>query len=149
MRKDFFLSGRKYKLFLGFHFLLVVIYALFLTYVLKSYGSSMDNHYNEDRLLTIGKFSFYVAANLICTLLLYYQAKITKLILNIFAGLIGALILYAQFTLLKNYENNAYFNLLITFNLFVCVFIILYIVYLNVNKKKKNSTNEIDTIGIN
>lgn len=148
MRKDFFLSGRKYKLFLGFHFLLLVIYALFLMYALRTYGSSMDNQYQNDRSSTIGKFSFFVAINLICTLLLYYQSKRTKVILNIFAGLIGVLILYAQFTLLKNYENNVYFNLLITFDSFVFVFIILYVVYLNINKKKKNLTNEIDTIGV-
>ncbi|WP_312345780.1 hypothetical protein [Chryseobacterium binzhouense] len=148
MKKDFFLSGRKYKLFLGFHFLLVVIYALFLIYALRSYDSSMGNQYNDGRLSTIGKFSFYVATNLICTLLLYYQSKRTKILLNIFAGLIGALILYAQFTLLKNYENNVYFNLLITFNSLVFVLIILYVVYLNVNNTKENPTNEIDTIGV-
>ncbi|MCW3162825.1 hypothetical protein [Chryseobacterium oryctis] len=148
MREEFFLKGRKYKFFLGFHFLVVILYALYTANTLKSYNSSSyDQYYKESISLNIAKYSFYIVINLICTLLIYYKAKKTKIILNIFAGLIGVLVLYAQFTLFKTYENNTYYNFVILFNSLVIVFITFYIFYLNINKKEKNIVNEIEEIG--
>lgn len=148
MREEFFLKGRKYKFFLGFHFLVVLLYALYTANTLRYYNSSnYDQYYKESISSNIIKYFFYIVANLICTFLIYYKLKKTKIILNIFAGLIGVLVLYAQFTLLKNYQNNTYYNFVIFFNSLTLIFIIFYIFYLNSNKKEMNISNEIEAIG--
>ena len=148
MKGEFFLKGGKYKFFLGFHFLVVLLYALYIANTLRYYNSSTYyQYYKEGISSNIVKYSFYVITNLICTLLIYYKFKKTKIILNLFAGLIGVLVLYAQFTLLKNYQNNTYYNFVIFFNSLTIIFIMIYTFYLNGNKKEKNMSNEIEEIG--
>jgi hypothetical protein len=148
MKEEFFLKGRKYKFFLGFHFLIVILYALYTFNTLRSYDSSINSQfYKEGIYSNTAKYSFYIIMNLICTLLIYYKAKKTKIILNICAALIGILVFYAQFILFKNYQNNSYYNFVIFFNSLAIIFITFYIFYLNSSKKEKNIDSEIDNIG--
>ncbi|MGN7706730.1 MULTISPECIES: hypothetical protein [Chryseobacterium] len=72
--------------------------------------------------------------------------KYTKIILNFIAVMIFILVCYAEYTLIKTYTNNSYYNFVIAFNTIVIGFIIFYLLYLN-NMDKEVKKNEIENIG--
>ncbi|BFO67191.1 hypothetical protein KCF3NO3_31740 [Chryseobacterium sp. KCF3-3] len=62
--------------------------------------------------------------------------------------MIFILVCYAEYTLIKTYVNNSYYNFVITFNTGVIGFIVFYIFYLNKNSEKEEiGINEIENIG--
>ncbi|CAI8865663.1 Membrane spanning protein [Chryseobacterium sp. IT-36CA2] len=147
--KEFFLKGRKYKFFLGFHLFIVGLYSIYIINTLNSYNSSSySTYYKESIFENIAKYSFYIVINLISGLIIYFKIKFTKVILNFFAVMIFILVCYAEYTLTKTYVNNSYYNFVITFNTGVIGFIIFYIFYLNkINEKEDIEINEIESIG--
>lgn len=147
MRKDFFLKGKKYKFFLGFHLFILGLYSVFMIIVLKSYSSSSDFKLYEGNISeTIFKYSFYIIINLILSLILYFKIKYAKVILNLFAGVILVLVFYAVYTLSLGYINNFYYNFVISFNILIMGFILFYLSYLNTNNKEVKN-HEIEDIG--
>lgn len=147
--KEFFLKGRKYKFFLGFHLFIVGLYSIYIINTLKSYNSSSySTYYKESIYENIAKYSFYIIINLISVAIIYFKIKRAKTILNFFAVMIFILVCYAEYTLVKTYANNSYYNFVITFNIGVIGFIVFYIFYLNKNNEKEEiGINEIEHIG--
>jgi len=147
--KEFFLKGRKYKFFLGFHLFIVGVYSIYVINTLNSYhSSSYSTYYKESIYENIAKYSFYIIINSISGAIIYFKIKHAKVILNFFAVMIFMLVCYAEYTLIKTYINNSYYNFVIIFNTGVIGFIIFYIFYLNkVNKKEEIEINEIENIG--
>ncbi len=143
--KEFFLKGRKYKLFLGFHLFIVGLYSLYLINTMMSYNSLSYAGYDKGSILeNILKYSFYIVVNLVAGIIIFCKIKYTKAILNFFAVLILILVCFANYTLIKNYINNSYYNFVIIFNTSVIGFIFFYIYYLN---HKEIEKNEIENIG--
>ncbi|MBE4949380.1 hypothetical protein [Chryseobacterium culicis] len=147
--KEFFLKGRKYKFFLGFHLFIVGLYSIYVVNTLNSYNSlSYSTYYKESIWENITKYSFYIIINLISGAIIYFKIKHAKVILNFFAAMIFILVCYAEYTLVKTYINNSYYNFVITFNTGVMGFIVFYVFYLNSNTKKEGiGINEIENIG--
>lgn len=143
--KEFFLKGKKYKFFLGFHLFITGIYSLYLINTVTSYNSSSyTEYYKESIFENILKYSFYIIVNLIAGIVIFCKLKYTKTILNFFAVLIFILVCFANYTLIKSYINNSYYNFVIIFNTLVTGFILFYIYYLNYREIEKN---EIENIG--
>ncbi|CAD0225308.1 conserved membrane protein of unknown function [Chryseobacterium sp. JV274] len=144
---EFFLKGRKYKFFLGFHLFIVGLYSIYVINTLNSYNSSSySEYYKESIFENILKYSFYIIVNLISGGIIYFKMKYTKSILNFIAVMIFILVCYAEYTLIKTYTNNSYYNFVIAFNTIVIGFIIFYLLYLN-NMDKEVKKNEIENIG--
>ncbi|AZA83051.1 hypothetical protein C1637_20115 [Chryseobacterium lactis] len=143
--KEFFLKGKKYKFFLGFHLFIVGIYLLYLINTVMSYNSlSYSKYYKESIFENILKYSFYIIVNLIAGIIIFCKLKYTKVILNFFAVVILILVCFANYTLIKSYINNSYYNFVIIFNTLVIGFVLFYIFYLNHREIEKN---EIENIG--
>lgn len=143
--KEFFLKGKKYKFFLGFHLFMIGLYSLYLLNVVRSYNSlSYYKYYKESISENILKYSFYIIVNLIAGIIIFCKLKYTKVILNIFAIAIFILVCFANYSLIRNYINNSYYNFVIIFNTLVIGFILFYIFYLNYREIEKN---EIENIG--
>lgn len=143
--KEFFLKGKKYKFFLGFHLFIAGIYSLYLINTVMSYNSlSYSKYYKESISENIFKYSLYIILNLIAGIILFCKLKYTQIILNLFAVIILILVCFADYTLIKSYINNSYYNFVIIFNTLVIIFVSFYIFYLNHREIKKN---EIDDIG--
>lgn len=143
--KEFFLKGKKYKFFLGFHLFIVGIYSLYLINTVMSYNSlSYSKYYKESIFENILKYSLYIIVNLIAGIIIFCKLKYTKVILNFIAVMILVLICFANYTLIKSYINNSYYNFVIIFNTLVIGFVLFYIFYLNHREIEKN---EIENIG--
>jgi len=143
--KEFFLKGKKYKFFLGFHLFIVGIYLLYLINTVMSYNSlSYSKYYKESIFENILKYSFYIIVNLIAGIIIFCKLKYTKVILNLFAVVILILVCFANYALIKSYINNSYYNIVIIFNTLVIGFVLFYIFYLNHREIEKN---EIENIG--
>lgn len=146
--KEFFLKGRKYKFFLGFHLFIVGLYSIYVINTLNSYhSSSYPKYYKESIFENMLKYSFYIIVNLISGGIIYFKMKYTKAILNLFAVIIFILVCYAEYTLITTYINNSYYNFVIAFNTIVIGFIIFYIFYLNNKNIEDVEKNEIENIG--
>ncbi|ASK28633.1 hypothetical protein CEY12_00260 [Chryseobacterium sp. T16E-39] len=147
MREEFFLKGKKYKFFLGFHLFVLVLYSIFMIIALKSHHSSSSYKYYESNISeTLFKYTFYIIINLILSLVLYLKIKNAKVILNLFATIIFIILCYALYTLIITYQNNTYYNFVICFNILIVGFIIFYISYLNI-KSQEDQNNEIESLG--
>lgn len=143
--KEFFLKGKKYKLFLGFHLFVVGIYSLYLINTVISYNSLSYSKYNKESVFeNILKYSLYIIVNLIAGVIIFCKLKYTRIILNFFAVVILILVCFANYTLIKSYINNSYYNFVIIFNTLVIGFVLFYIFYLNHIEIEKN---EIENIG--
>ncbi len=143
--KEFFLKSKKYKIFLGFHLFITGIYSLYLINTVISYNSSSySEYYKESIFENILKYSLYIIVNLMAVIVIFYKLKYTKAILNFFAVVIFILVCFANYTLIKSYINNSYYNFVIIFNTLVIGFILFYIYYLNYREIEKN---EIENIG--
>lgn len=143
--KEFFLKDKKYKIFLAFHLFIMGIYSLYLINTVRSYNSlSYSAYYKESIFENILKYSFYIIVNLIAGIIIFCKLKYTRVILNFFAIVILILVCYANYTLIKSYINNSYYNFVIIFNTLVIGFILFYIYYLNQREIEKN---EIENIG--
>jgi len=145
MNKHFFLQDNKYKFFLYSHLLIVGFYIIFTII--------MSLKFHKFNLLLYTKCGFYIISNLILAGLIYYKAKYTKLILNLFSGLIFLWLCYVIFDFFYTYFNNLYFanshyKITIIYYLFIMGFVTFYIFYLNRNNKdQKDGVIEIDEIG--
>jgi hypothetical protein len=143
--KEFFLKGKKYKLFLGFHLFVVGIYSLYLINTVMSCNSLSYSKYNKESVFeNILKYSLYIIVNLIAGVIIFCKLKYTRIILNFFAVVILILVCFANYTLIKSYINNSYYNFVIIFNTLVIGFVLFYIFYLNHIEIEKN---EIENIG--
>lgn len=143
--KEFFLKGKKYKFFLGFHLFIAGIYSLYLINTVMSYNSlSYSKYYKESISENIFKYSLYIILNLIAGIIIFCKLKYTRIILNVFAVIIFILVCMADYTLIKSYINNSYYNFVIIFNTLVIIFVSFYIFYLNHREIEKN---EIEDIG--
>ncbi|MCS4301987.1 hypothetical protein DRF65_27315 [Chryseobacterium pennae] len=143
--KGFFLKGKKYKFFLGVHLFIMGIYSLYLINTVMSYNSlSYSRYYKESIFENIFKYSLYIIVNLIAGIIIFCKLKYTKIILNFFAVVILILVCFANYTLIKSYINNSYYNFVIIFNTLVIGFVFFYIFYLNHREIEKN---EIENIG--
>lgn len=143
--KEFFLKGKKFKLFLGFHLFVAGIYLLYMINTVISYNSlSYSEYYKESIFENILKYSLYIIVNLMAGIIIFCKLKYTKTILNVFAVVIFILVCFANYTLIKSYINNSYYNFVIIFNTLVICFILFYIYYLNHREIEKN---EIENIG--
>lgn len=143
--KEFFLKGKKYKLFLGFHLFVAGLYLLYLMNIVMSYNSlDYSKYYKESISENIMKYSLYILVNLIAGIIIFCKLKYTKIILNFFAVIVLILVCFANYSLIKSYINNSYYNFVIIFNTLVIGFIIFYLFYLNHREIEKN---EIENIG--
>lgn len=143
--REFFLKGKKYKFFLGFHLFIVGLYSFYLINTMMSYSSSSYSKYYKEGLFdNVFKYSFYIIVNLISGIIIFFKIKYAGTILNFFAVMILILVCFAEYTLIKAYINNAYYNFVIVFNILVISFIFLYVFYLN---NKEIEKNEIENIG--
>lgn len=143
--KEFFLKGKKYKLFLRFHLFIVGLYSLYLMNTVMSYNSlDYSKYYKESISENILKYSLYIIVNLIAGIIIFCKLKYTKIILNFFAAVVLILVCFANYSLIKSYINNSYYNFVIIFNTLVIGFILFYIFYLNHREIEKN---EIENIG--
>lgn len=143
--KEFFLKGKKYKLFLGFHLLMMGLYSLYLINTVISYNSlSYSKYYKESIFENILKYSLYIIVNLVAGIIIFFKLKYTKFILHFFAITVLILVCFANYSLIKSYINNSYYNFVIIFNTLVIGFIFFYLYYLNYKEIEKN---EIENIG--
>lgn len=143
--KEFFLKGKKYTLFLGFHLFMMGLYLLYLMNTVMSYNSlDYSKYYKESIFENILKYSLYIIVNLIAGIIIFFKLKYTKIILNFFAIVVLILVCFANYSLIKSYINNSYYNFIIIFNTLVISFILFYIFYLNHREIEKN---EIENIG--
>lgn len=110
-----------------------------------SYNSLSYSKYNKESVFeNILKYSLYIIANLIAGVIIFCKLKYTRIILNFFAVVILILVCFANYTLIKSYINNSYYNFVIIFNTLVIGFVLFYIFYLNHIEIEKN---EIENIG--